>query len=132
MRHGLGTVPGAVTRGRRAARALRGAGSEAGALGWESEIRGSLRSQTAGSWEGDQGAGRGPRSHSSGGRPAFTSTCVHTPPPPPGGTALLSPATHVPPARGTALEPWGTLPSTQARDLAGTGSRVEALAWECL
>lgn len=81
MRHGLGTVPGAVTRGRRAARALRGAGSEAGALGWESEIRGSLRSQTAGSWEGDQGAGRGPRSHSSGGRPAFTSTCVHTPPP---------------------------------------------------
>lgn len=123
VRHGRGAVPGAGARGRGAAGARGGAGNRAGVPGpWAGgpRSRGSRRAQTAGSQEGDQGAGRGLRSNSGRGRHAFA-----------------SPVRTRPRTQRCPVPPRTRAPRTRRRSwIAGARSPTRrpgtALAWECL
>lgn len=130
MRHGRGAVPGAVARGRGAAGAPGEAGGRRAGVG-DRRSGGPRRTETADCREGDQGAGRRPRSHSSWGRHAFARPGAHTPP-----RHGAAPSRHAParaPHRTPLFEYSGARSSTcRPCSQAGTGGRAQALAWECV
>lgn len=121
VRHGCGG--GGQCRGRSPG----GAGPRGrGARGWRLRAggprsRGSRRAQTAGSQEGDQGAGRGPRSNSGRGRHAFARPGAHTP----GDPARPGPAPHPrAPHRRRSWIAVGHAPPLAGRDRPGLASLV--------